>query len=378
MYQIMIYYTCHDCKTTSNRKFNMRRHIFRKHPGARIPDNLFHHSKAGIYSCPFCNHTSNRKFNMKEHIVRKHPEGRVPDNLRSYNNDFSQSSLLSSKTTSFTIIPAWPIYPNYVDASPQLITDDTRYSRKKTYNNFFFKIILETLKYNSLIQNQPVLQIPYFYHNNDFLNPSIMYYEPLSNIDFGQPFLFKVYKCPICFGDIPIMFSTFEQIKTTIEHRFNCSLLPSTTNEAENKNNIDPKIKKFAINKILSIINKKIYPQAKLYLKSIFIPTEMYQILNFEGELNYNDQSSENNNTNVPNWLRLLLIYEKFSDIEDNNEENSWASRLISSNNNSIEITREELIQFINLSNSTFGFFKLQKNPFITYYFFIYLQLEKI
>jgi len=314
---------------------------------------------------------------MKEHIIRKHPLARIPDNLRSNNNDIFQPSLQSSKILPLPTIPTWSIFQNYDKTLPLPITQDIYNNRKKIHNNFFKTI--EVLSYLNLIRNKPALQFPYLYQNySDFnINSNNRHYEALPNIQYGQPFLLKIYKCSICFRDTPIMFSDFEVIKQNNEFicPFNCSSLPSKTYEENYKNSIDPEIKKFIIKEIFAIIDKK-DPQAKLYLKSISIPSEYYQILNIEGQLNYEDNSNENYNTYLPHWLHMLLIYEKFNDIENRGQENNWAGRLINTNNNSTEITRDELIQFINITNSTFGFFKLTKNTG-TYYFFIYLQLEK-
>ena len=33
--------------------------------------------------CPYCTITSNRKYNMKKHIERKHPDLEIPNNLLS-------------------------------------------------------------------------------------------------------------------------------------------------------------------------------------------------------------------------------------------------------------------------------------------------------
>jgi hypothetical protein len=115
-----------------------------------------------------------------------------------------------------------------------------------------------------------------------------------------------------------------------------------------------------------------------LCLKSINIPKDFHTQLNFHyNQINTNEKHNTNSNqTNIPYWLQKLLLYEEFIDLE-NIDENDWANRLISSNNNSTEITREELVRFINLSNSTFGLFKFQKDHIINYPFFSYLQLEK-
>ncbi|MGE0243900.1 MAG: hypothetical protein AB7F53_08815 [Nitrososphaeraceae archaeon] len=71
-----------------------------------------------------------------------------------------------------------------------------------------------------------------------------------------------------------------------------------------------------------------------------------------------------------------MSVREEFIDLE-NNAKNSWANRLIISNNNSTEITKKELLHFIILSNGTFGLFRFQKNHGSVYLFFTYLQLEK-
>ena len=43
---------------TSNRKYNMKKHIERKHPDLEIPNNLLsardNNSKDGKYGCPYC------------------------------------------------------------------------------------------------------------------------------------------------------------------------------------------------------------------------------------------------------------------------------------------------------------------------------------
>ena len=92
-------------------------------------------------------------------------------------------------------------------------------------------------------------------------------------------------------------------------------------------------------------------------------------------QFNNNEKESENNRVNIPSWLQRLLLDEQFIDL--NPDKNNWAHRLTSNNNNNTEITIEELIQFINLSNATFGLFKFQNDQSITHYFFTYLQLEK-
>ncbi|HET7642177.1 MAG TPA: hypothetical protein VFK40_01605 [Nitrososphaeraceae archaeon] len=112
-------------------------------------------------------------------------------------------------------------------------------------------------------------------------------------------------------------------------------------------------------------------------MKSIKIPR------NFHFHLNTDLNQFINNETNtqkprgiIPQWLQRLWIKEKSIELE-NIAENNWASRLMTSNKDSIEITREELIQIINLSNATFGLFNFQKDQNNIFHFFAYVRLEK-
>lgn len=367
--KIMQFYNCPYCIIISNRKFNLRRHIIRKHAGEVIPDNLFSYSKNGLYSCPYCFTASSRKYNLKEHINRKHSREWIHDNMNHNMQSFTNSALPGKPST---FLPSWPNYSNYVKFPQPPILDTN--SKKENRDNSFSELFVEFLRYMNFIENQKSLQFSHFYQNDNVfkLNPLDWSDDPLSNIDFGKPLLFKIYKCSVCSKDTLSLFDVFDNIKISSKHTcyFNCNLLPRK-NET-NKNSIDPKVKVFSINKIFSIIDKKIEPKAKLCLKSIKIPRDFHEQLKI-GQRQFNDKEkdNENNNRNIPSWLLNVLLHEEFFALE-NTDVNNWAYRLTGSNDNSTEITREELVQFINLSNSTFGLFKFQNH-----YFFTYLQLEK-
>ena len=371
----MQFYNCPYCIIISNRKFNLRRHIIRKHAGEVIPDNLFSYTKNGLYSCPYCFTTSSRKYNLKEHINRKHSREWIHDNMNHDNQSFTNSALPRKPST---FLPYWPNYSNYVK-SPQSPTLGTN-SRKENRNNSLFKLSVEYSVYKNFIDKQKSLQFSHFYQDDNVFNfnPLNIYYEPLSNLDFGNPLLFKIYKCTRCFRDLPFMFSVFDSIRISSKYTCpsNCDLLPRI-NEAY-KNMIDPKIKEFSINKIFSIIDKKRDTKSKLCLKSIKIPRDFYQQINFDqSQFNNKEIDNEKNNrVNIPFWLQKLLLHEEFVDLE-NTDENNWVNRLMSNNDNKVEIKREELIRFINSSNSTFGLFKFQKDYSAIHYFFTYLQLDK-
>jgi hypothetical protein len=373
----MSLYSCPYCLITSNRRYNIVRHIYRKHPDNNIPESMLPLAKNGRYSCPYCLTTSNRKYNMKEHINRKHFGEKIPNNLNSSQKNFTNSSL--SAVTARTAFPYWRNSQNLIQNLPPIIMNIPN-KKKKNRNNSLFKTFMDFLLYQNIIQNERLLQKPHFYqHNNLNLNSYNWYYEPLSNIDYGEPFLFKIYKCPVCFKDSPTMTNSFDSIKASNEYRYclYCNLRP-IINE-DNKITIDPKIKEFAIQKIFSIIDNKKDPNLELCLKSIKIPTDFQTQINFDSSQNNNNNKNDNENSNqinFPSWLQKLLLYEEFIDLE-NTEKNNWANRLMTTNNNSTEITREELLRLINLSNSTFGLFKFQKANDIIHHFFTYLQLEK-
>ena len=328
----MQFYNCPYCIIISNRKFNLKRHINRKHPGEGIPNNLLSYPKNGLYSCPYCLTTSNRKYNLKEHINRKHPGEGIPNNLNPNNQNFPKSALTG--TPSSFLLP-WLTHPNHITIpQPPLLDTD---SRKENRNNSFFKLFVEFLGYMNFIENQKTLQFPDYYQNENVfkLNPLNVSDDPLSNIDFGKPLLFKIYKCTSCFRDTPYMVGVFDNIKISSEYicPFNCNLLPRI-NEA-NKNTIDPKVKVFSINKIFSIIDKKVDPKAKLCLKSIKIPRDFHKQLKI-GQRQFNDKEkdNENNNRNIPSWLLNVLLHEEFFALE-NTDVNNWAYRLTGNNDNS-------------------------------------------
>jgi hypothetical protein len=58
-------------------------------------------------------------------------------------------------------------------------------------------------------------------------------------------------------------------------------------------------------------------------------------------------------------------------------EDDNWAYRLTNNNEKSIEITKSELMEFINYGDSTFGLFRFHKDN-ISICFFCYLQMERI
>lgn len=363
--------------TISNRKYNIIRHINRKHPGTSVPENMLPHLKNGRYLCPSCPMTSNRRYNLKEHIRRKHPGTKIPENLVSATTKIlTNPSLLSEMPPPVTDASRLN-YPYYFGNLPSPLMSD---SKREKHSDSFFKKFTEYIAYSNFIQNQINFQNSVFLHNHPNIldnNSSNLYYEPMPNLNFGQPFLFKIYKCTFCFNDLLHMFPDLNSIKPSNEYKccFNTSIIPRINKE--NKNITDPKIKGFSLFKIFSIIENKLYPKAKLCLKTIKIPRNFHH--HFHVDLNQfisDEINSKKPKGFFPPWLQKLLILEDFIELE-NTVENDWSRRLITSKEDIIEISREELIRIINLSNSTFGLFKYQEDQNQTSLFFTYLQLEK-
>jgi hypothetical protein len=86
----------------------------------------------------------------------------------------------------------------------------------------------------------------------------------------------------------------------------------------------------------------------------------------------YNDKE----NGNIPSWLIKCIMHEEFGDLGVIDDEH-WAYRLTNNNEKSLEITKSDLIEFINYGDSTFGLFIFQKDN-VSVSFFSYVQIERI
>ena len=62
----------------------------------------------------------------------------------------------------------------------------------------------------------------------------------------------------------------------------------------------------------------------------------------------------------MPSWLINFMLSEEFVDLGVI-EEDQLFYRLTNSDEKNLEITRDELIEYLNYGNSTFGLFKFQK-----------------
>ena len=77
----------------------------------------------------------------------------------------------------------------------------------------------------------------------------------------------------------------------------------------------------------------------------------------------------------MPSWLINFMLSEEFVDLGVI-EEGHLFYRLTNSDEKNLEITRDELIEYLNYENSTFGLFKFQKQD-ISEYIFSYIQFAR-
>ena len=200
------------------------------------------------------------------------------------------------------------------------------------------------------------------------LNISLIYnnfiqHNSISNTNIENTILFRLYRCKNCSINISIEFSGFDQIKLSSDDIF-CILCRS---QKQNSVLYNQKIKESFENIILSKIN-----DSKIYLKSIKIPQDIYAKLKIERRPYF---SYENDNKDMPSWLINFMLSDEFIDLGVI-EEDQLFYRLTNSYEKSIEVTRDELIEYFNYGNSTFGLFKFQTKD-ISEYFFIYIQFER-
>lgn len=188
-------------------------------------------------------------------------------------------------------------------------------------------------------------------------------YNFISNIGIENTVLFRIYRCKNCSLNILIQFYGLEQIKSFSED-IHCILCRSQKQpQKQNSDLFNQKImERFGTN-ILSNVD-----DSKIYLKSINIRQDIYVKLKIERRPHF---YYENDDSDIPPWLINLMLTEEFVDLGII-EEDKWAYRLTNSDKKSIEITRDELIEYLNCGNSTFGLFKFQKNNITEYFFSLY------
>jgi hypothetical protein len=364
----------------------MRKHIERKHPGSEIPNNLQtardNNSKYGKYLCPHCKITSNRKYNMKTHIERKHPGSEIPNNLQTARDNYNNNGYIHRG------LPNLDLYlrakhkhsvPFYDNSFLNNLSDDNIlqiFSTPKKNKNSN-SIIWEILQYIHLIENLPNR---YLLPEKDFpmYNPrlNLNFFNSYKNyplasavdqISWNKEILFRIQRCNNCNIAVPVICFGFDNINPIIDHRCNNIYRSQKQNSALSY----LIVKEFLTKSIISFIDKE--KDSKIYLKCMIISSDIYTKLVVEKKPFFHNDKE---NGDIPPWMVTYIMQEEIIDlgvIDDGN----WAHRLTNNNKKSIEITKSELMEFINYGDSTFGLFRFHKDN-IPVYFFSYLQIERI
>jgi hypothetical protein len=319
-----------------------------------------------LYDCPHCKMTSNRKYNMKTHIERKHPSSEIPNSLlsASYNDNNNRQNLdvyFRAKHKSSV-----PFYDTLFLNNPfdnDILPILTMHKKDKNSHSIFW----EMFKYIHIIENLPN-RYPLPKRDFHLYNPNLKYSVPsLDLISWNKEVLLRVQKCNNCNTVLLVRFFGFDNIKPISDCR--CDNI--CVSQQQNTEISYLRVKESLIKSIISFIDKE--KHSKIYLKCMKIPADIYtKLIDEKKPFFHNDKENEN----IPSWMITDIMHTEFVDlgvIEDDN----WAYRLTNNNEKSIEITKSELMEFINYGDSTFGLFRFHKDN-LSICFFCYLQMERI
>jgi hypothetical protein len=275
----------------------------------------------------------------------------------------------------FTSSPTFPFYPNtffYYNKVKDEDEKERRESRRrfnKTFLEYMQKIVIPLSKMQ---------------------NTQLNYNKKLGNLVFidpkHMPNAHKIYKCDKCFIQTLKTFFDFQEIHPANKFMHNCS---SSTQQQNSKDNNDTQIKtlKSLQETLLSVIDLR--KSDNKLIKMIVFPnnfTENPLSLKILTSL-FDTMGNEEGEDYPFRWLfELLLNNERFVDLgvisyqhwarrayngnDNDNDVNSHSTR----EDNSTKLEKEELKQFISITNGTFGLIKFRKDN-KTIYTFSYIPL---
>ena len=330
--------------------------------------------------------TSNRKFNMRKHIERKHQNSEIPDYLLSTRDNYNNNGYIHGGPQNFGV----DFRAKYKSSAPlhnisflnnpfdgNILPVLSKHKKDKNLHSIIWEI-LQNIHLLENLQNIYILPKIDFPLYNSMLNSNFLsFYKnyPLPSMDLiplNKEILLKVQRCNNCNIGFFIRFPKFSNMKF-IDYRY-CIICRSQkqNNSISENNSISYLIaKEYLIKLIMSFIDKD--KSLKIYLKCIKIPSDIYTKLVIEKkQFFYNDKEKGS----IPSWMITYIMNEEEVDLGVIEIDN-WAYRLTNNNEKTIEITKSELIEFINYGDSTFGLFKFHKDN-IFVYFFSYLQIERI
>ena len=343
------------------------------------------------YKCPYCFQTSSRKYNINIHIQRKHhhpyPQINNTNQSPTFNEpnnfiDFEKSSpynwdrsMEQPSSSAFFIPPTFTFYPNsfFYDAK---VKDDDKIEREsrrrfeKTLWEYMQKIVIPSLKWQNTQFNyteRTIRNIPIF------IDPKNM------------PKAHKIYKCHKCFMKTLKPFFEFQEIHPTNKFIHNCYANQQQQQQKHKDNNNDPQIKTLKLQEILlSVIDCRLKSENKI-LKMIVFPQHLIEnSLSLKVLIFLMDIVGNEEDYYQFRWLLELLENEGFVDLGEISSQH-WLKRAYDNDdgNNSAEeenvtkLEKEELKQFISMTEGTFGLikFKIDDNN-KTIYTFSYLPID--
>ena len=351
------------------------------------------------YQCPYCAQTSSRKSNIKVHIHRKHPEYftssfyHTPS--RSNSNQFpvvnkssnlidlsgpSSSPLIWERSTNLPISSALNSFPDrsafnfhhdpvfyYVKCKEE---EEKRKKRefersfKRTLFNFRqMMIVVTSLK----LQNTPFNYVRRI--RNTLSTPCILLDQR------NMPIAYKIYKCQNCFEPIFESFFDFQEIHSSNKFIPNCYF--NQLQQKNQTNDINNHIKTLNLQELLlSIINIRLKSEDILLLKMIVFSDDLIKnALPLKILIDLMDNIGSKKDPF--RWLFELVDKEGFIDLGEISSDH-WIKRAYDCSSTEEKVTKlekEELKQFLSITEGTFGLIKFRIDK-KTIYTFCYLPFD--
>ena len=202
-----------------------------------------------------------------------------------------------------------------------------------------------------------------------------------------MPKAYKIYKCNKCLVQKLESFFDFQKIYPAIKFIHNCCRY-SNLQQKQHKDDNDSQIKTLKLQELLLsvIINYRLRSENKL-LKMIVLSNNFIEnLLSLRLLISSMDIMINKKEYYYQfRWLLDLLENERFVDLGDINSQH-WAMRAYNYNNDNskssaegkyvTKLEREELKQFISMTEGTFGLIKFRLDNNKTMYTFSYLPLD--
>jgi hypothetical protein len=348
------------------------------------------------YKCPHCPQTSTRKYNINIHIQRKHRDPRINysnqsavfnelPNLKNVEKTVNNwnGSIEQRSTSAFLLSSDFSFYPN-ISYYYYKVKDDEEKERReserrfhKTLVEYISKIVIPSLKLQYIQSN---------YNENIGYNP--LFIDPKN-----MPIAHKIYKCHKCCMQTLKPFFDFQEIYPVNKFAHSCYYSNQQQQQQQKQytdnNDFQIKIKISKLQEILlSVINYRLKSQSTL-LKMILFPYDLIEnALSLRLMIFLMDIMGNEGEYYQFRWLFELLENERFIDLGEIKSSQHWAKRAYYQDNDNndgkfladegkyvTKLDKEELKQFINMTEGTFGLIKFKIDNNKTIYTFCYLPL---